>query len=194
MVKPSAMPRGMIVTLCTGSECGSMAATSACPASWYAVFFFSSSESRSDLRSAPISTLSFASSKSYIRTAFRFGRAAANAASFTMLATGLPEADFSAMLGRILPIIVVILPFWLIRVLCKTRDMLKVWPGLLACGLTFAGIQFFWSNFMGAALVDILAGIGTLLVLAFFFRKVWSPKIIWRYTGEEEGQHTNSTA
>src|SRR3954454_14241045 len=36
--------------------------------------------------------------------------------------TGLPEPDFSAMLGRILPIIVLILPFWLIRVLCKTKD------------------------------------------------------------------------
>ena len=62
--------------------------------------------------------------------------------------------------------------------------MLAVWPGLLACGLTFAGIQFFWSNFMGAALVDILGGIGTLLVLAVFFRKVWSPRKIWRYAGE----------
>jgi lactate permease len=98
--------------------------------------------------------------------------------------TGLPEADFSAMIGRILPIIVVILPFWLIRVLCKTRDTLAVWPGLLVCGLTFGGIQFFWSNFMDSALVDILGGIGTLLVLAFFFRKVWSPRNIWRYAGE----------
>ena len=98
--------------------------------------------------------------------------------------TGLPEADFSAMLGRILPLIVVILPFWLIRVLCKTRDTLAVWPGLLVCGLTFGGIQFFWSNFMDSALVDILGGIGTLLVLAFFFRKVWSPRKIWRYEGE----------
>ena len=98
--------------------------------------------------------------------------------------TGLPEADFSAMIGRILPIVVVILPFWLVRVLCKTPDMLAVWPGLLLCGLTFGGIQFFWSNFMGAALVDILAGIGTLLTLAFFFRKVWSPHKLWRYEGE----------
>jgi len=98
--------------------------------------------------------------------------------------TGMPEADFSAMLGRILPIIVVILPFWLIRVLCKTKDMLAVWPGLLLCGLTFGGIQFFWSNFMDASLVDILGGIGTLLVLAFFFRKVWHPATVWRYEGE----------
>jgi lactate permease len=98
--------------------------------------------------------------------------------------TGLPEADFSAMIGRILPIVVLILPFWLIRILCKTRDTLAVWPGLLACGVTAAGIQFFWSNYMDASLVSILGGIGTVLVLAFFFRKVWSPKEIWRYPGE----------
>jgi lactate permease len=100
--------------------------------------------------------------------------------------TGLPEADFSAMLGRILPWTVVILPFWLIRVLCDTRDTLAVWPGLLAGGLTFASIQFFWSNYMDASLVDLLSGIGTLLVLAVFFHHVWKPKTIWRYGGEAD--------
>jgi len=98
--------------------------------------------------------------------------------------TGLPEADFSAMIGRILPLSTLILPYWIVRQLCKTRDTLAVWPGLLACGLTFGAIQFFWSNFMGAALVDILGGIGTLLVLAVFFRYVWNPQKVWRYEGE----------
>ena len=98
--------------------------------------------------------------------------------------TGLPEADFSAMIGRILPLTTLVLPFWLLRVLCNTRETLEVWPGLLACGLIFGGIQFFWSNFMDAALVDIVGGIGTLLLLAFFFRKVWSPSKPWRYPGE----------
>src|SRR6516225_2394926 len=98
--------------------------------------------------------------------------------------TGLPEADFSAMLGRILPLTTLVLPFWLVRVLCKTRDTVAVWPGLLACGVIFGGIQFFWSNFMGAALVDIVAGIGTLLLLALFFRFVWQPRTVWRYEGE----------
>jgi lactate permease len=97
--------------------------------------------------------------------------------------TGLPEADFSAMLGRILPLTTLILPFWIIRQLCKSRDTLAVWPGLLACGITFGGIQFFWSNYMGAALVDIIGGIGTLLLLAVFF-KLWGPKKVWRYEGE----------
>src|ERR1700733_15162606 len=100
--------------------------------------------------------------------------------------TGLPEADFSAMLGRFLPWTVMILPFWLIRVLCNTRDTLAVWPGLLAGGLTFASIQFFWSNYMDASLVDLLSGVGTLLVLAMFFHHVWTPKTRWRYAGEVE--------
>jgi lactate permease len=98
--------------------------------------------------------------------------------------TGLPEADFSAMLGRILPLTTLVLPFWLVRVLCKKRETIEVWPGLLACGLIFGSIQFFWSNFMGAALVDIVAGIGTLLLLAFFFHKIWKPRSVWRYKGE----------
>jgi lactate permease len=98
--------------------------------------------------------------------------------------TGLPEADFSAMLGRILPLTTLILPFWIIRQLCKSRETWAVWPGLLACGITFGSIQFFWSNYINAALVDIVGGIGTLLLLAFFFRKIWSPRKIWRYEGE----------
>jgi len=99
--------------------------------------------------------------------------------------TGLAEADFAAMLGRILPITTsLILPFWIVRQLAKTRDTLAVWPGLLACGLTFASVEFFWSNFINSSLVDIMAGICTLSLLAFFFRKVWSPAQIWRYPGE----------
>ena len=105
--------------------------------------------------------------------------------------TGLPEADFSAMIGRILPIVVVILPFWLIRILCKTRDTLAVWPGLLVCGVTSAALQFFWSNYMGTSLVSIVGGIGTLVVLAFFFSKVWHPRTIWRYEGEPAAPAVN---
>jgi lactate permease len=97
--------------------------------------------------------------------------------------TGLPEADFSAMLGRILPITTLILPFWLVRTFCTTADTLAVWPGLLACGMIFGGLQFFWSNYMGAALVDIVAGIGTVLLLGAFL-KVWKPGKLWRYEGE----------
>jgi lactate permease len=106
--------------------------------------------------------------------------------------TGMPEADFSAMLGRILPFTTLILPFWLVRVFCTTRETLAVWPGLLAGGIVFAGVQFFWSNFMDAALVDIIGGLVTLLALAFFFAKVWRPPIAWRYSGEAAARVTTA--
>lgn len=99
--------------------------------------------------------------------------------------TGLPEPDLSAMIGRILPIAMLVLPFWLIRSrICGTRDTLAVWPGLLVSALTFGGLQFFWSNYMGPTLADLVAGIGTVLILGIFFRKFWSPRKIWRYPGE----------
>jgi len=108
--------------------------------------------------------------------------------------TGLPEPDFSAMLGRILPILVLILPFWLIRTMCSARETLAVWPGLLAGGIAFGSIQFFWSNFINASLVDILGGIGTLLALAFFFGRVWQPREIWRRPGEPAAPSPRHTA
>ncbi|HLJ16008.1 MAG TPA: lactate permease LctP family transporter [Bryobacteraceae bacterium] len=97
--------------------------------------------------------------------------------------TNLPEADLSAMLGRILPWMAMILPFWLIRSQCGTKRTLEVWPGLAACGVGFAAIQFFWSNYMDAVLVDILGGMFTLVWLTFFFR-LWKPRSLWRYPGE----------
>jgi lactate permease len=97
--------------------------------------------------------------------------------------TGLPEADVSAMVGRILPLTTLILPFYLIRIQVKTKKVLEVWPGLLACGIAFGGIQFFWSNFIDASLVDIVGGMGTLVLLAVFF-SFWKPKNIWRYQNE----------
>ncbi len=97
--------------------------------------------------------------------------------------TGLPEPDFSAMVGRILPLTTLVLPFWLVRMMANTKDTLAVWPGLLVCGVTFGSIQFFWSNFMDASLVDIVGGIGTLLILAIFFGKVWKPAKLWEFPG-----------
>src|SRR6186713_1513497 len=61
--------------------------------------------------------------------------------------TGLPEADFSAMAGRILPPISLILPFWLVRSMVGWRETLQVWPALLVSGASFAAMQFYWSNF-----------------------------------------------
>jgi lactate permease len=107
--------------------------------------------------------------------------------------TGLGEADVSGMIGRILPFTAVILPFWLIRSVTTWANTLPVWPGLVLCGGIFGAVQFYWSNFRDAGLVDIMGGMITLIALALFF-KLWQPRKIWRFPGEAKAaakaQHT----
>ena len=75
-VRPSARPRGMIVTLWTGSVPGRTFATSAWPASWTAVVRFSFSVMIIERRSVPMITLSFANSKSSMASRSLLRRAA----------------------------------------------------------------------------------------------------------------------
>lgn len=100
--------------------------------------------------------------------------------------TGLPESDLSATMGRILPPIAAILPFWLVRSMVGWKQTLEVWPACVVAGFTFAGIQFFWSNYVDPNLVDIMSGMGTLLVSAAFF-KYWKPRHEFHFP-EEAGR------
>lgn len=97
--------------------------------------------------------------------------------------TGLAESDLSATMGRILPPIACILPFWLVRTQVSWRDTWKAWPGCLAAGLAFGGTQFFWSNYIDATLVDIVSGMAALFVCAIFF-KFWKPQPVYRFPEE----------
>jgi lactate permease len=91
--------------------------------------------------------------------------------------TGLSESALSAMTGRILPPISAILPFWLVRSMVGWRETFDVWPALAVSGLSFAGMQFYWSNFQESGLVDIVAAVFSLLLMVAFL-KVWHPRTI----------------
>src|SRR6188768_884732 len=97
--------------------------------------------------------------------------------------TGLPEAQFSAMAGRILPPLSLILPFWLVRTMVGWRETFQVWPALLVSGLSFAGMQFYWSNFQDIGLVDVVAAIVSLLATVAFL-KFWKPANIIPVSGK----------
>ena len=64
-------------------------------------------------------------------------------------------------------------------------ETLEVLPAILVVGISFAGTQFFWSNYMDSNLVDIAAGIVS-LVSTLLFLRVWQPKRIWRFPEERE--------
>jgi lactate permease len=91
--------------------------------------------------------------------------------------TGLPEALFSAMAGRILPPLSLILPLWLVRSMVGWRETAQVWPALLVSGASFAAMQFYWSNFQEPGLVDIVSAVFSLLVMVVFL-KVWKPPVL----------------
>jgi lactate permease len=100
--------------------------------------------------------------------------------------TAMPEADMNAMIGRILPITAIIVPFWLVRAMVSWKETFEVFPAILVVGVSFASMQFFWSNYMDSNLVDITAGLFSLLCTVVFLL-FWKPKKIWRF--EDEGGH-----
>lgn len=107
--------------------------------------------------------------------------------------TGLPEHSLSAMTGRILAPVSAILPFWLVRSMVSWRETLEVWPALAVSGLSFAGMQFYWSNFQESGLVDVMAAIFSLLVMVGFL-KIWKPKTIRENARVVETETTRSAA
>jgi lactate permease len=97
--------------------------------------------------------------------------------------TALPESDLSAMVGRILPWTAIIVPFWLIRTFVGWAETFEVFPAILVVGISFATVQYYWSNHVDSNLVDIAAGVASIVATLLFLR-VWQPKRIWRFEDE----------
>jgi lactate permease len=99
--------------------------------------------------------------------------------------TRLDELKLSAMAGRQLPFFSLIVPVWMVWVMAGWRGVRGVWPALLTCGGTFAVAQFLVSNYHGPWLVDVIAGVVSLVALAVLL-KFWRPRETWRFPGEPE--------
>lgn len=89
--------------------------------------------------------------------------------------TGLPVAQLSAMVGRQLPLIALILPCYVLVVYSGFRGLRTVWPAALVAGASFALTQFFISNFVSPALPDVLAALVSLICVILFVQ-VWKPR------------------
>src|SRR3989441_333434 len=97
--------------------------------------------------------------------------------------SGLPESDLSAMIGRILPITGMIVPFWLVRAMVGWAETFEVLPAILVVGASFSVTQYLWSNHVDSNLVDIAGGLVSLITTVVFLR-FWQPKRIWRFENE----------
>jgi lactate permease len=94
--------------------------------------------------------------------------------------TGLDVQALSAMAGRVLPILSLIIPYWLVCTMTGWRETAAVWFPLLVIGGTFASVQFLWSNYVGFELVDIVASVASMASGVLVIR-LWRPRRTWRF-------------
>src|SRR5437016_14470440 len=64
------------------------------------------------------------------------------------------------------------------------KRALQILPAIVACGLSFAGMQFYVSNYVGPELTDIMSSL-TCIVVMIVVLKVWKPKTIMRLDGDK---------
>ena len=88
--------------------------------------------------------------------------------------TGLPAAQLGAMIGRQLPFLAMLLPFYVMAIYGGMRSVRALWPVLLVAGGSFAVGQFVSSNYLDYALTDVLSSL-TALAATLGFLRVWTP-------------------
>ncbi|ELV09127.1 lactate permease LctP family transporter [Wohlfahrtiimonas chitiniclastica] len=89
------------------------------------------------------------------------------------------------VVGRQLPILSIIVPFWLVAMMDGWRGVRQTWPAVLVSGVSFAITQFLTANFVGPELPDITSALVSLICLTLFLR-VWQPKEIFTFDGQRK--------
>ncbi|GLC93084.1 L-lactate permease [Cupriavidus sp. TA19] len=89
--------------------------------------------------------------------------------------TGIDPFLIGAMAGRQLPLLSLLVPFWLVFMMDGAKGVRETWPAALVCGGSFAVTQYFTSNHIGPELPDITSALVSLVSLAAFL-KVWQPR------------------
>ena len=87
------------------------------------------------------------------------------------------------MAGHQLPLLSVIVPFWLVFMMDGFRGIRQTWPAILVAGLSFAITQFFTASYVGPELPDITSALVSLICLTVFL-KVWHPKENFRFAND----------
>ena len=112
--------------------------------------------------------------------------------------SGIDPSLLSMQAGRQLPLFSLIVPFWLVATLVfmdkgTWKDVFEVWPATLVSGLSFAITQLTMSQAGNVELVDIGAGIVSMVITALFL-KIWQPKHIMSHEDAHENAATTGVA
>src|SRR5256714_5254311 len=106
--------------------------------------------------------------------------------------SGLDQVTLSAMAGRQLPFVSILVPFWLVATFVKMeggtwKQVFEVWPATLVAGGSFALMQWYASGTNEFHLMtDVVSGVFSVVCTALFIRFVWHPKTRFLLRSERE--------
>ena len=106
--------------------------------------------------------------------------------------SGLDQLSLSAMAGRQLPFVSILVPFWLVATFVKMeggtwKEAFEVWPAALCAGASFAVMQWFASGTSTFHLMtDVVSGVFSVVCTAVFLRFVWRPRTRFLLRSERE--------
>jgi len=89
--------------------------------------------------------------------------------------THLPAPVLAQMIGRQLPVLALILPFYVTAVYAGARGTRAVWPVLVVSGASFSIMQFLTSNYISFPLTDVVASLSSIIATLSFLR-LWRPR------------------
>lgn len=102
--------------------------------------------------------------------------------------TGLPLDKLSGAVGRLVAPVSVLLPAYIIAATWGLAPVAELWLPLTLAGVTFAGLQFLVSNFIGPQLTDIISAVSAMAVLVVSFR--WWPAKDGAAVAASSSEHT----
>ncbi|GBG58478.1 lactate permease [Sporomusaceae bacterium FL31] len=98
--------------------------------------------------------------------------------------SGIDAMTLSKIIGRQLPFLSVIVPLWVVVMMCGWKRAMEVLPAVIVAGVCFAGTQFFTSNYISVYLPDITSAFVTIIGLLVFL-KIWKPSKVWHFPDEK---------
>lgn len=97
--------------------------------------------------------------------------------------SGLDAMAIGQMAGRQLSFISLFEPFLLVTIMSGWKGVKEVWPAVIVSACSYAGMQWFSSNYLSPMLPSIMSSLFSIICQVVLL-SFWKPKKIWRFKEE----------
>jgi L-lactate transport len=97
--------------------------------------------------------------------------------------SGVDAFKVGAEAGRVLSVLILFVPFWIVAIMDGWRGVKETFPAALVAGVSFVVGMAISSNFVGPELPAIIGAVLSMACLTLFL-KVWRPKRVFRFVDD----------